>query len=173
VDPIEHVKKLREDYERALDAAESKRTAYHEAMLDLIDRGGPSLQEFAKELGLAHQQVHEIVRRQPPRGRHLARTAVAVGGVLVLVAATLAGLRLAHAPPFVVTVRVPRVLNLTEAAATKRIKKAGLEARIVNLRRDVPRSLSHHVLGVSNAPSERVAKGSTVTLYVVIARPSH
>ena len=33
MDPLEQVKKLREEYERALDAAESHRSAYHEAVI--------------------------------------------------------------------------------------------------------------------------------------------
>jgi hypothetical protein len=170
VDPADRVKKLRDEYERALDAAESKRAAYHNAVLELIERGGPSVRELANELGLSREHVHEIVKRKPPHRRHVVRTAAIVGGVLLLVAATLGGLRLAHAPPFVQFVRVPRVLNLPQALATRRVREAGLAARVLYLRRSVPRSLSHYVLGVSNAANERVAKGSTVTLYVVIPR---
>lgn len=176
MDPVERINKLRKEYERALDAAEARRTAYHEAVLDLIDSGGKPLQEFASELGLSHEHVHRIVRGRPPLRRYLARTAAVVGGVLVLVAATLGGLWLAKAPPFVPTVRVPRVLKLPQAAATKRLREAGLKVRIVYLRRNLPRALYHLVLGVSDAPPQRIAKGSTVTLYVVIprhaARPS-
>jgi hypothetical protein len=105
---LEQVKKLREDYERALDAAESRRVAYHEAVLDLY-RSGTPLREIAKELGLSHQRVHQIVSGEPPRQRKLGRAATAGGiaGVLVLIAATFGALRIAHAPPFVQTVRVP------------------------------------------------------------------
>ncbi|HET8751701.1 MAG TPA: PASTA domain-containing protein, partial [Gaiellaceae bacterium] len=65
---------------------------------------------------------------------------------------------------------VPRVLGMPEGAAIQRVRSAGLEVRVVSLRRSIPRSLSHHVLGVSNAEGERLAKGSTVTLYVAIQR---
>jgi beta-lactam-binding protein with PASTA domain len=93
-----------------------------------------------------------------------------IGAVAILVGATLVGLRIAHAPPFVRYVRMPRVLGMAESAAVGRVKAAGLEVRIVSLRRSIPSSVSHHVLGVSNSPNERLARGSTVTLYVAIRR---
>jgi transcriptional regulator with XRE-family HTH domain len=99
VDSLDQVKKLREEYERALDAAESRRTAYHEAVLDLYQAGTP-LREIAKELGLSHQRVHQIVSGEPPRRRKLPRAAGGIGAALVLVAATFGALRIAHAPPF-------------------------------------------------------------------------
>jgi hypothetical protein len=170
VDPVERVKKLRKDYERALDAAESRRVAYHEAVLGLIDRGGPSLREFAAELGLAHEEVHQIVRAERPRRHYLLRVAGVVGGLLVLCAATVGGLRLVHAPPFVQTVQVPPMLHMRETAAIRRARAAGLRPRVVYARRDLPHALYHHVLGVSRAPGQRVEKGSTITLYVAISR---
>ena len=108
MDSLDQVKKLREDYERALDAAESHRVAYHQAVLDLY-RSGTPLREIAKELGLSHQRVHQIVSGEPPRRRKLGRAATAGGiaGVLVLIAATFGALRIAHAPPFVQTIHVP------------------------------------------------------------------
>jgi hypothetical protein len=106
VDSLDQVKKLREDYERALDAAESHRVAYHEAVLNLY-RSGTPLREIAKELGLSHQRVHQIVSGEPPRRRSHRRAAGGIAGVLVLIAATFGALRIAHAPPFVQTVRVP------------------------------------------------------------------
>jgi beta-lactam-binding protein with PASTA domain len=90
--------------------------------------------------------------------------------MVVVLAVTLGALRLAHAPPFVQYVRVPRVLGMKESDATRRVRDAGLAVRIVSLRRSIPSSLSHHVLGASSAPNERLAKGSTVTLYVAIQR---
>ena len=101
MDSLEQVKKLREEYERALDAAESRRVAYHEAVLELY-RGGTPLREIAKELGLSHQRVHQIVSGEPPlRRRNLGRAAGGIGGALLLLtAATFGALRLAHAPPF-------------------------------------------------------------------------
>jgi hypothetical protein len=106
MDPLDQIKKLREEYERALDVAESHRVAYHEAVLDLYRRGTP-LREIAKELGLSHQRVHQIVSGEPPRRRNLGRAAGGIAGVLVLIAATFGALRIAHAPPFVQTVQVP------------------------------------------------------------------
>src|SRR5207245_875055 len=116
VDPIEQVKKLREEYERALDAAESRRAAYHEAVLGL-HRGGVPLREIAKELGLSHQSVHQIVSGEPPRRGKLPRASGAAAVILVLVAATFGVLRLVYAPPFVQQVAAPRVLNLPESVA--------------------------------------------------------
>ena len=86
MDPIEQAKKLREEYERALDTAESRRAAYHEAVLEL-HRSGRPLREIAKELGLSHQRVHQIVSGKPPRRRNLGRVVGGVGGLLVLIAA--------------------------------------------------------------------------------------
>jgi hypothetical protein len=103
---MDQIKKLREEYERALDAADSHRVAYHEAVLELY-RSGTPLREIAKELGLSHQRVHQIVSGEPPRRRHLGRAAGGLAGVLLLIAATFGALRIAHAPPFAETVRVP------------------------------------------------------------------
>jgi hypothetical protein len=86
MDPLEEAKKLREEYERALDAAESRRAAYHEAVLEL-HRGGRPLREIAKELGLSHQRVHQIVSGEAPRRRNVGRVVGGIGGVLVLIAA--------------------------------------------------------------------------------------
>jgi transcriptional regulator with XRE-family HTH domain len=86
VESLEQVKKLREEYERALDAAESRRVAYHQAVLDLYHSGTP-LREIAKELGLSHQRVHQIVSGEPPpRNRKLGRAAGGIGAALLLVA---------------------------------------------------------------------------------------
>jgi DNA-directed RNA polymerase specialized sigma24 family protein len=74
MDPLDQAKKLREEYERALDAAESRRAAYHEAVLEL-HRSGKPLREIAKELGLSHQRVHQIVSGESPRRRNLGRVA--------------------------------------------------------------------------------------------------
>jgi hypothetical protein len=172
VDSVEHVGELREDYERAPDAAESRGVAYHDAVLGLLERGGSSLQELADELGLTPQRgpVRPTVARQAPRRRNLARAGGGALGALLLVAGTLGGLRLAQAPPFAPTVRLPHVMNLPEAAAVKRVKEAGLDVQVISVRRDLPRSLFHRVLGVSGVAGEQLAKGSTVTLYVAIPR---
>lgn len=167
MDPVEQVKKLREEYERALDAAESRRTAYHEAVLDLY-RGGTPLREIAKELGLSHQRVHQIVSGEPPRRSKLPRAAGGAAGLLLVAAATFGALRLAQAPPFVPQVGVPRVLTMPESVAVRRIEEAGLNARVVYRERNVPRALTHRVYAESGTPGARVARGSTVTLYVAI-----
>lgn len=99
MDPVERAKKLREEYERALDAAESRRTAYHEAVLDL-HRSGTPLREIAKELGLSHQRVHQMVSGEAPRRSKLPRAAGGIVGALVLVAASVFALWLAKATPF-------------------------------------------------------------------------
>jgi transcriptional regulator with XRE-family HTH domain len=106
MDPLEQVKELREEYERALDVAESQRAAYHAAVLDLY-RSGTPLREIAEELGLSHQRVHQIVSGEPPRRKRLPRAAGGVGAALVLLAATFGALRIAHAPPFVQATPVP------------------------------------------------------------------
>lgn len=113
MDPLEQVKKLREEYERALDVAESQRAAYHAAVLDLY-RSGTPLREIAKELGLSHQRVHQIVSGEPPRRKRLPRAAGGIGAALILVAATFGALRIAHARPFVEAAPVPAA---QEAAA--------------------------------------------------------
>jgi hypothetical protein len=86
MDPVEQAKKLREEYERALDAAENRRAAYHEAVLEL-HRSGKPLREIATELGLSHQRVHQIVSGESPRKRSLGRVAGGLGGLLILIAA--------------------------------------------------------------------------------------
>ncbi|GEM_PF-4860703 len=169
VDPVERVEELRGEYERALAAAEERRLAYHRALLELIEQGGPHLETLADDLGLLERRVRQA-DETPVRRRRYGRAAAAVGLALGLLAAAAAGLWLAQAPPFVPTVRVPRVLTLEEAAAVRRLEKAGLRARVVSLRREIPRSLARRVLGVSEPPGERVPRGSTVTLYVALPR---
>jgi hypothetical protein len=165
MDSLDQVKKLREEYERALDAAESRRVAYHDAVLDLY-RSGTPLREIAKELGLSHQRVHQIVSGEPPRRRNLGRAAGGIGGLLILIAAAFGALRLAHAPPFVETVRVPEVLNVQEFDAVGQVVRVGLNARVVLRHRNVPPSRADRVYAVSSSPGDRISKGSTVILYV-------
>jgi predicted transcriptional regulator len=167
MDSLEQVKKLREEYERALDAADSRRVAYHEAVLDLYRTGTP-LREIANELGLSHQRVHQIVSGEPPRRSKLPRAAGGIGAVLILAAATFGALRLAQAPPFVPHASVPSVLNMPESVAVRRVENAGLNARVVYRERNVTRALAHRVYAESGTPGARLAKGSTVTLYVAI-----
>lgn len=167
MDPLEQVKKLREEYERSLDAAESRRTAYHQAVLDLYESGRP-LREIAKELGLSHQRVHQIVSGEPPRRRNLSRTTGGVGALLILVAATFGALRLAHAPPFVPTVQVPGVITMRDYQAVGLVVQRGLNARVIWRRKNIGLGLVQHVYDESPAPGGRLTKGSTVTLYVEV-----
>jgi lambda repressor-like predicted transcriptional regulator len=98
-DPLESVKRLREDYERALDAAESHRAAYHDAVLELHRTGMP-LREIAAKLGLSHQRVHQIVTSPAPERRKLGKAAAGVAAAILVAGAILGGLSLTHEPPF-------------------------------------------------------------------------
>ncbi len=177
-DPVGHVKKLREEYERALDAAESRRSAYHEAVLGL-HRGGTPLREIAKELGLSHQRVHQIVSGEPPRRRKLPRAAGGAAGMaVILAAATVGALRLAHAPPFTPsartsTVSVPNVLNEPEPVAARRLTNAGLHVRVIHRERTLPPMFDGRVYAQSGPAGEHVARGSLVTLFVFASQSGH
>jgi predicted transcriptional regulator len=164
---LEEVKKLREEYERALDAVESRRAAYHEAVLEL-HRGGTPLREIAQQLGLSHQRVHQIVSGEPPRRSKLPRAAGAIGSVLVLVSATFGALWLAKAPPFAPTVQVPALIAMTDDAAAARLVQGGLNARIIWRPKNIGLGLVRHVYAQNPAPGARLTKGSTVTLYAEI-----
>jgi hypothetical protein len=176
VNPAKRVDKLRSRYERSLAASEARGAAYHEAVLGLIDGSGPELRKLAEELGLLDRPAEQtIVAQKPrlrPRRRRYARAVGGLAAVVVLAALTVAALRLAHAPPFVQMVRVPRVMGMRDAVAIQRLKAAGLKVRVLLYRRSIPGRLSHRVLGVSHPAGtppagERVAKGSTITLYVL------
>ena len=177
MDPLEQAKKLREEYERALDAAESRRAAYHQAVLDL-HQGGTPLREIAKELGLSHQRVHQIVSGEPPAGRSkLPRAAGGAAGIaLILAAATFGALRLAHVTPFVSgagvpsRVSVPYVVNEPESVAVRQVADAGLHVRVFYRVHNAAVGSPNLVYAQSGTAGERVAKGSLVTLYVATQR---
>jgi hypothetical protein len=61
-------------------------------------------------------------------------------------------------------------MDMRETAAAQRLRDAGLNVRTLHLRRNLPSRLFHRVLGVSDYGSGRVAKGSTITIYVAIPR---
>jgi hypothetical protein len=177
VNPAKRVEKLRTEYERALAASEARGVAYHQAVLGLIDGSGPELRRLADELGLLDQPAEQTVVAKKPRRRRRrrARAAIGVAAVLVLAGLAVGALRVAQAPPFVPMVRVPRVMGMQETAATRRLEAAGLHVRVLHFRRSIPGRLSHRVLGVSHPAGtppagERLAKGSTITLYVVTPR---
>ena len=184
MNPVKRVEKLRTRYERSLAASEARGVAYHEAVLGLIDGSGPDLRTLAEELGLLDRPDEQTLVPHKPRSRRrgsartaAARVAAGLGVVVVLAALTVGALRLVHAPPFVQMVRVPRVLGLRDTAAIQRLEAAGLHARVLLYRRSIPGRLSHRVLGVSHPAGtppagRRLAKGSTVTLYVLVPRTS-
>jgi len=172
VETAKRVEKLRKKYERELAASESQRIAYHQAVVDLLQRGGPDLRNLAEELGLLAEPVQqEILIASKPRRRRrrrLAQAAAGLAAVLLLCALTLGALRVAQAPPFAPMVRVPRVMNMPEAIAVRRLRAAGLNVRVILYRRSIPTRLFHRVLGVSHPAGTRASKDSTVTLYVVV-----
>jgi PASTA domain-containing protein len=175
VDTAKRVEKLRKKYERELAASESRRVAYHTAVLELLERGGPEqLQSFAELDSFLTTRKETLVTHKPkrPRRRSLARPAAVLGALLLLVALTLGVLRVAQAPPFVPMVLMPPVMQLPERTAVQRLRAVGLNVRIHLYRRPVPTGLFHRVLGVSHQEGESLAKGSTVALYVVIP-PKH
>lgn len=85
MDPLDNIKQLREDYEKALDAAETHRLAYHDAVIELHS-GGMPLREIAQQLGLSHQRVHQIVSGESPRRRKLGKAAGGTAAALIVVA---------------------------------------------------------------------------------------
>ena len=177
MNPAKRVEKLRTQYERSLAASEARGLAYHQAVLGLIDSSGPELRNLAEELGLLPQPVEQTLVTSKPRPRRRGRAGAVAGlaAVLVLAALTLGALRLAHAPPFVSYVRVPRVMGMRDVVAVQRLKNAGLKVHVLLYRRSIPGRLSHRVLGVSHPAGtppagERLAKGSTITLYVLVPR---
>jgi beta-lactam-binding protein with PASTA domain len=79
--------------------------------------------------------------------------------------------------PLVPSVRVPPVIGMREADAIRRLENAGLGVRLIRYRRDIPGVAPRSVVGVSHqagtpAAGERLAKGSTITLYIVMGRSS-
>lgn len=178
MNPVKRVEKLRTEYERSLAASEARGVAYHEAVLGLIDSSGPDLRKLAEELGLLDRPDEQTLvthepRPRPRRRRHARAAGGAAAAVLVLAALTVGALRLAHAPPFVSYVRVPRVLGMQDTVAIQRLRDAGLNVSVLLYRRSIPGSLSHRVLGVSHPAGTppagfRLAKGSTITLYVLV-----
>jgi PASTA domain len=183
VDPTKRVDKLRSEYERALARSDARGAAYHQAVLRLLEGGGPELRGLAEELGLASQRPRPAQLREqalianPPRlgRRRSVRAAIALCAVLAFAALTVAALWVEQVPPFVPSVRVPPVMGMREAAAIQRLEDAGLHVRLVRYRRGLPGVAPHSVVGVSHpagspAAGERLAKGSTVTLYIVGGR---
>jgi transcriptional regulator with XRE-family HTH domain len=129
MDRVDEARRLREEYEAALDEAEAKRSDYHRAVLKL-NRSGMPLREIAEALGISHQRVHQIVtgERTPRSKRKLAMGGAALSIVLVL-GLTTGYLRLAHLPPFAAATariaKVPNVTDLTRQQATMIVTALG------------------------------------------------
>lgn len=183
MNPAKRVEKLRNEYERALARSEARGAAYHQAVLGLLDGGGPELGRLAEELGLVSQPAwpdhhrEQTLHASPsrPRRRRNARAAVALAVALVLAALTIGALRVVQAPPFVPMVRVPAVMGMQEGAAIRRLEDAGLRVRLIRYHRSIPGVSPRSVVGVSHsagspAAGERVPRGSAITLYIVMGR---
>ncbi len=87
MDTFERVKRAREEYESAMDEAETLRAAYHREVVKL-HRSGTSRRDIAEQLGISHQRVHQIVgvaEEVPRRSR-----GKVVGGAAVVVLLVLA-----------------------------------------------------------------------------------
>lgn len=86
----ERIRRLRDEYEGALDEAERLRDAYHREVLKL-HRSGASLREIAENLGISHQRVHQIVSPGAAGARRRrGRASVAAAGTAVLLLAATA-----------------------------------------------------------------------------------
>ncbi|HJP65844.1 MAG TPA: PASTA domain-containing protein, partial [Actinomycetota bacterium] len=127
-DALNEVKRLRDEYESALDGVEKKRAEFHQAVTDLFGKG-VSLRDIARQLGISHQRVHQIVTGgAPSRGKKK----IIPGAVAVFVlAAAVGGLWATHAPPFRLSadhrIKVPDVSGLTEASAIRVLSAFGLK----------------------------------------------
>lgn len=86
MDRFEPIRRLRDEYESALDQAERVRDEYHRQIVKL-HRSGMSLREIAEGLGISHQRVHQIVSPHEEGSRPRTRRGAAMGavGALVLV----------------------------------------------------------------------------------------
>jgi hypothetical protein len=82
MDDVEEVRRLRDEYEGALDEAESKRAEYHRAIKKMHLAGVP-LRDIAEQLGISHQRVHQIVTGESPQPKR--KRAKTIGGVAVLI----------------------------------------------------------------------------------------
>ncbi len=82
MDNIEEIRRLRDEYETALDEAEARRSAYHQAIRKVYMSGVP-LREIAEQIGISHQRVHQIVGEEPP-DRKRKRRAIGAASILIL-----------------------------------------------------------------------------------------
>jgi hypothetical protein len=102
VDEYERIRRLRDEYEAALDDAGRLRDAYHREIVKL-HRSGRSLREIAEGLGISHQRVHQIVSpagaSRSRRGAALRAGGAAIGVIVVLAATFVAGRSLGTSAP--------------------------------------------------------------------------
>lgn len=66
MDKIERVRRLREEYEIALEHADEKRSEYHRE-IKKIHLSGIPFREIAEMLGMSHQRIHQIVGTTSPK----------------------------------------------------------------------------------------------------------
>jgi hypothetical protein len=175
VDDVEDVKRLREEYEGALDEAETKRAAYHRAIKKMHLAGVP-LREIAEQLGLSHQRVHQIVTgeaAQPPK-RKRARSAGVVAALILLVAGSV-GVAFAwtHRGPFtpIATgpiasnlVSMPRVTGLSVVDAQRLLSQNGVCVAAITASGSGTASSS--IDGQSPAPGSLLVRGANGSLEV-------
>jgi hypothetical protein len=91
VDEFGRIRRLRGEYEAALDEAEAFRERYHREIVKL-HRSGRSLREIAEGLGISHQRVHQIVSpAEPSAGRRAVRAGGVGALILVVVGAAFLG----------------------------------------------------------------------------------
>lgn len=68
MDSLEETRRLREEYEASLEEARETRAQYHRAVVKLY-RSGMPLRQIARELGVSHQRIHQIISRELVAGR--------------------------------------------------------------------------------------------------------
>lgn len=83
---FEEIRRLRDEYESALDEAEARRADYHLA-IQRLHRSGMPLREIAEGLGISHQRVHQIVSGESPKKRSRAARATLAASVVMVVGA--------------------------------------------------------------------------------------
>jgi hypothetical protein len=131
MDRIEETRQLREEYEAALDEAETRRAEYHRAVLKL-HRSGMPLRQIAEALGISHQRVHQIVTGEAaPKPKRRGRAGVVAVSLILLLGLFAGYIRLAHLPPFqlakATVAKVPEVSGLSISDAKRVLSAFGFE----------------------------------------------
>ena len=153
-----------------MNEAHARRTAYQGSVVEL-HRSGMPMREIAKELGISHQRVHQIVSEEPSRTGRRAKVAGSTVAAIVLTASLGLAIRAnltptaseaIHAPPVRVVV-VPNVVGLPSEQAFRTLGSAGLRPAGVS----TAYSTSVPALAVLNQdpePGTRLRVGSGVNL---------